>query len=536
MTAPKRLFDVAVLALMLSACTHPNVARLDAAEPLLADYLDAAGAVDLLDSGARPEFDGASLEIWRARYAERETTLRTAIAAIDGEQLAANDQRRLLSMQSALALRSETGADAGEPGCADAQSLAISGPALRAALYACYGEAAEAIAYEGETIGRIGALGLLETLGEERDRRAVFDAMTPLYRAANGDGGAQSPYRRMIMLERARMTANIAGSVQSLGLTPDQGEAWLVRALEGWERTLPYRQAEPWDFRLAMLGPADGEFASCASRDVQIEGNARFYGDLGADLEALGVIIHASGDEPVAYADFARVGRDVDGVWRAAAPWTTLNVIDGGPDAAAELVHEVGHTVHYAAMRARPSLIFPDDLSLVLEALADVPAWSVFEPAWQAKYVGCAIQGDTALRAKLTPIMLDMAWGLFEIRMARAPESDPNVVWGEIMERYFRVRRHDDLSWWAVRGQLVEEPGYMVNYALGAFVTADVRARVRDEVGGFDSGNPRWYGYVSENLFERGGEDPPRVLLRSFLGRDVTPDALLEDLDRLRQD
>ena len=522
--------------LAVGACANPNVARLDAAEPLLADYLDAAGAVDLLDSQARPDFDGASLETWQAHFAERETALRAAIATIDSEQLAPNDHRRLLSMRSALALRAETGADEGGPSCADAQSPEISGPTLRAALYACYGTAAEAIAYQGEPIGRVGALELLATLEEEGERRAVFNAMAPLYRATNGEGGVQSPYRRMIRLERARMNANIAGSVQSLGLTPDQGEGWLVRALEGWESALPYAQAAPWDFRFAMLGRSDASLATCASRDAQLAGNASFYRDLGADLDALGVIIHPSGDEPVAYADFARVGRVVDGAWRAARPWTTLNVRDGGPDSAAELVHEAGHAVHYAAMRTRPSLIFPDDLSLALEAFADVPAWSVYEPAWQANYIGCAIDADSALRAKLAPIMLDMAWGLFEMRMASAPESDPNAVWGEIMERYFRVRRHDDLAWWAVRGQLVEEPGYMVNYALGAFVTADVRARIHDEIGGFDSGNSRWYGYVSEHLFERGGEGPPRMLLRNFLGRDVTPDALLAELDRLRQD
>ena len=48
-----------VAALVLAACADPDVARLDAAEPVLADYLDAAGAVDLLDSGVRPDFDGA---------------------------------------------------------------------------------------------------------------------------------------------------------------------------------------------------------------------------------------------------------------------------------------------------------------------------------------------------------------------------------------------------------------------------------------------------------------------------------------------
>jgi len=83
-----------------------------------------------------------------------------------------------------------------------------------------------------------------------------------------------------------------------------------------------------------------------------------------------------------------------------------------------------------------------------------------------------------------------------------------------------------------VRGQLVEEPGYTVNYALGAFVTAELRAKLREEVGEFNAGNPRWYEAVRP-LYEPGGEHPPHELLRDYLGREVTPDAFLAEIARL---
>jgi hypothetical protein len=517
-------------ALALAACADPDVARLDAAEPLLADYLDAAGAVDLLDSGVRPDFDGASLETWRARYTQSEAALRAAVENIEEEGFSERDRRRFASMQGALALRAADASRA--PVCADAADRSLSGPALRASLYVCFDEAADAITYGGARIGRLPALGLLETEQGSRERRAVFEAMMPLYAAVHF-GDAESPYRRIVQLDNARMRANVDAALQTIGLDAAEGEAWLVRALEAWSRTLPYERAEAWDFRHLMRGGADASLARCSSEAAQVEANARFYRDLGADLGELGVIVDTQSSAPVAYADFVRIGRDVNGEWRPAVPWTTLTMEAGGPDAAALLVHEVGHTAHYAAMRARPSLTLPDDLSLLLEATADITAWSVWEPMWQSKYAGCAYPAAASLRVKLAPIMMDMAWGLFEMRMARAPESEPNVVWGEIAERYFRVIRRDDVAWWAVRGQLVEEPGYMVNYALGAFVTADLRAHIRDEIGNFDAGNARWYDYVSRNLYVRGGEDPPRRLLRDFLGRDVTPDAFLAELQRL---
>lgn len=525
----RRLY-AALAALALAACSDPNVARLDAAEPLLADYLDAAGAVDLLDSNVQPAFDGAALEEWRTRYAASEAALSSAVAEIDDADLPAADRRRLASMRSALALRAvEAG---GEAQCSDVATASLSGAALRAALYVCFDERAEAIAYRGERVGRLSALALLDRLPTATERRAAFQAMSPLTTAVHA-GGAESPYRRIMRLENARMRANVDTALETLGLDAAAGEAWLERALEAWSRSLPYERAEAWDFRYLMRGGANVASPMCSSVEAQIAANARFYRDLGADLGALGVIVDTRSGAPVAYADFARIGREMGGRWRPAVPWTTLTMDAGGPDAAALLVHETGHTAHYAAMRARPSLIFPDDISLLLEATADVTAWSVWEPMWQEKYAGCAYPASASLRIKLAPVMMDMAWGLFEMRMARAPESDPNVVWGEITERYFRVNRRDDVAWWAVRGQLVEEPGYMVNYALGAFVTADIRARVRDEIGNFDAGNAEWYGYMSRHLYVHGGERPPRELLRRFLGRDVTPDAFVAELERL---
>jgi len=75
--------------------------------------------------------------------------------------------------------------------------------------------------------------------------------------------------------------------------------------------------------------------------------------------------------------------------------------------------------------------------------------------------------------------MLDVAWALFEARMLRNPALDPNAVWTQITHRYLHIVPHPELSWWAVRGQLVHLPGYMVNYGLGAVLTADLREHVR---------------------------------------------------------
>ena len=54
---------------------------------------------------------------------------------------------------------------------------------------------------------------------------------------------------------------------------------------------------------------------------------------------------------------------------------------------------------------------------------------------------------------------LDAAWALFEMRMLADPDRRPNDAWTEITSRHLGIAPHPEWSWWAIRGQLVQEPG-----------------------------------------------------------------------------
>jgi hypothetical protein len=84
-----------------------------------------------------------------------------------------------------------------------------------------------------------------------------------------------------------------------------------------------------------------------------------------------------------------------------------------------------------------------------------------------------------------------------------------------------------------MRGQLINGPGYLVNYALGAFITADLRARAASRGHGFGTAGPTLYPWLSAGLFRFGQERPSREVLERFLGRPLKPDALLADLRRM---
>lgn len=520
-------------ALTLAACAQSPDARVTAAETLFADYRDAAGAKDTIEFGFVTEVERADRATWEARYRERRAALETALEGVEAAKLSPVNRRALASMRADLEYRA-SGSLAPTGDCA--QRTDAEGDALRAALYACFSEIGDAIAFEGRTYPRTAALQTLERLNEPARRRALFFAIAPLWQAVNGANDPQSPYRRHIRAQAESARGTVARAEASLGLSPGEGEAWLARALEAWPKRA--QPVEPWDFRHSYAAGARA-VEQCAQVEKLVSVNDRFFADLGADLNALGVmqdVGNRPGMSPVDYSDFVRLGRDVSGEWRPAIARVSVILQEGGIGGAAELAHELGHAVNFSAIRTRPSLALAEDDTVVVEANADITGWSVYSPAWQTKYLGCASTDAEGLRSRLGGVALDLAWGLFEIRMSRDPSQDPNSVWTEITHRYLGVAPHPELSWWAVRVQLVELPGYMIHYALGAFATADMRARIKADIGDFDSGNPRWYAYVSERLFRHGGERPPADLLRAFLGRPVSPDALIANLRRAAEE
>ena len=118
--------------------------------------------------------------------------------------------------------------------------------------------------------------------------------------------------------------------------------------------------------------------------------------------------------------------------------------------------------------------------------------------------------------------------------MLRNPEADPNAVWSDITARYLRIRPHPELSWWAMRGQLIDAPGYMMNYAIGAMLAAAIRARTRAARGSTSNTDSGWYQWIAPRLYRFGLERPTREVLQDFLGGTISPSPLLKDLERMK--
>jgi hypothetical protein len=312
-------------------------------------------------------------------------------------------------------------------------------------------------------------------------------------------------------------------------------ERWLVRVLEAWRDATGPGLVEPWDYRFA-IGEGGRRLNAAFEGGDLLALDHRFYRDLGADLDALGVVYDIKdrpNKSPLAYTDFLVRGRYVNGEWQKTVARVVGRYEGGGLGSLNELVHENGHAVHISAIRNRPAFTDWTD-TIFTEAFADVPSWSVYEPAWQQKYLGTAIPLGLSLKGLFGSVMLDVAWSLFEIRMLRDPAQDPNALWTDITREYLHIRPHPEQSWFLVRVQLVSRPGYMVNYGLGAVLTAEMRKATADAIGSFNAGNPRWYPWSSEKLLHYGSQRSAKQLMDELLGRPLAPDALLADIRRIK--
>ena len=527
-----------------AAYARPSVAAvrsLAQVEEAYADFNDAYGAIALIDSdpGRFPGlvYEGKSRAEWQKLYAGRRSQLLRELAPGRVHPATPQDARAVQVMRAALAESSATAQTLAPSGrCRDRQRARRLEP-LQAALYACFAELANNLQFEGASVTRVDAFELLGRMEDPRRREALFLAFQPVWRVLNESNQSASPYRRMIRLAAGQSRAHgspIEAAARTVGISPQEAQRWLERILDTWRAVSPQEEVEPWDYRF-QGGGAARELDVALPREALLPLNESYYRDLGLDLQKAQVLYDLeprSGKAPLAYTDYIRRGRTREGHWEPTLVRVLANYGHGGLGSLNELVHEDGHAAHMLALHTRPAFMDLGD-AIFYEAVADVPSWSVYEPAWQARYLGRSVSESAALRALFSNVMLDVAWALFDLRMLRDPGTDPNALWTEITHRYLHVTPHPELPWWAVRVQLVDAPGYMVNYGLGAVITADIRQRITQQLGPFQAGEPRWFGWLSGQLLASGEEDESAAALVRFLGRPVSPEALIGELHRM---
>jgi len=546
---------VPTIALAGGACA-PNAAAKPVPAPLAAaesSYQAVRALKDATDIArelhSRTVPSGDSLAAVARAYGPARDGLDALLRAADSAALDTVDQRALgvmrLTARAELAADSATGppADTARPDCAYSAraiaALAHGLDSLAARMDACYSYEAMHVMVDGQRLDRLGVLGRMTSEPSAAERRRLFLTLVPLFQSVNGADDENSPYRQMVRLSAARWREQgspVSEAARAAGIAPDSAAVWLERILARWRDVTPDSLVEPWDYDY-LAGAAERRLDKRISHAGLPVLNAAYYRALGADVDTLHVhydLAPRAGKTAVAYTTFGRRARLERGAWVRGDEWVFATYEYGGLDNLAELMHETGHAIHIAAIRTRPAFFdWPDDDAFT-EGIADIAALETTEPAWQQRWLGDSASLAEDMRSRYAAIMMDVCWSLFEIRMHANPEADPNVVWSDLTSTYLHIRPHPELSWWARREQLISLPGYMSNYAIGGIIIADLRARLIAEHGNFALGDSTWYTWTSARLYQWGLERTSRSVIEGFLGRPLSPDALLADLARMR--
>jgi len=518
---------------------------LAAVERSFGELLAALGDIVVARSrGVPADPAGGSTAALARRYRARRRRFEGDLAELIDAGRSADDARALANMRGALgwleSLEPTPGLERSGAGPA-AEDPAVE--RARAALYRRFGAAAGAIRVGGETLDRLTVLSRLATERDHAARRSLFEALAPLWRVVDGDGDEASPYRRLLRSSAARWAADgspIEANARSLGMPPGSLEPTLRAILAAWRAVLGPGRVEPWDYWHAV-GGASRRLEPLLPVDRLLERNHAYLTALGADPGRLGIaydVYPRPGRPPIPVAFTIGMGgwaadQPQAGPWTPRPPWVFATYETGGLGNLVELLHESGHALHAAAVRTRPAFLdWTLEDSAFLEATADVLGWDATEPTWQRRWLGAAADPREAVLDRYGAVMLDICWALFEIELHRDPDRRPNEAWTDITSQGLGVEPHPEWSWWAIRGQLVDLPGYMANYALSAIVAAAVRARIGEVRGAWWEGDPGWFDFMAAGLFAAGASRPPSVLLEAFLGEPLTADPLLADLRR----
>lgn len=449
----------------------------------------------------------------------RAAQARAGLAAIDDARLGDDDRRALEAMRRALA-----------PVPAVADDLARR-------TYDAFRKAAEAIPFDGEVLDRLTIGARLATEPDPARRKLLFYALAPVWASVAGRPGTQSPYAELVKQRIEAWGRDPRGSpleaeARAWGLEPAQLESWFVKILEAWrDHAVGPATIEPWDWAY-VNGAADRALDAALPKNRMVDVARRYYRDLGVDPSDLGIELDLAprrGKDPVAFTDFVRRGREVRGRWKRGQFVVSASYRTGGLGLLYELMHEMGHAAHLAAIRARPAENDWPDSDVLTESVADMLGVTAYDEGFQRRYVGTAADPSDSARACLSSYVMDVAWALLEIRAHREPFADPNALWTEIASRYLGIAPHPEIAWWATRGQLVGAPGYMTNYAMGAVLTEALRARVAEVRGrdAFEAPSSALYSWLSDQLFRFGQARASRTLVEEFLGAPPDPAPLV---------
>jgi len=205
------------------------------------------------------------------------------------------------------------------------------------------------------------------------------------------------------------------------------------------------------------------------------------------------------------------------------------------------MLHEFGHAIYDREVRGDiPWLAREASHPLTTEGVAMFFGRLVRDPAWLQRVVGLddITMNELAPRlalARRASLLTFARWVLvvtnFERQLYADPDADLDALWWDLVERYQRVRRPDELrgSEWAAKIHLAVVPVYYQNYLYGELVASQLDATIHARTGGVvdreEAGR-----FLADELFAPGASLRWDELVSRATGDPLTPEHLARQL------
>jgi hypothetical protein len=350
---------------------------------------------------------------------------------------------------------------------------------------------ARVVAFEPEVAGARGQSAVrhvLRTAPERERRRQAFGALAPLSRAVEGD------LRRLMALrdERARRRGHpgyVAAALERMDLTPGRVAAFLQALIrdtdDAYRGLLAERAAAagldgplmPWDVEFLLDSAGGGDLAPdrFAAAGI-VDALSAFVRDHGLEALTLGVTL-VSCDIPY------------NGLCVPVDPPYDIRILASPRDGLGyyhTLVHELGHALH-ARFQEAPSRLFRDEPGAFNEAMGEVLAAFLEDPAWLAARGLGVREADAAVesfrRQRLAFVRLRTVRALCEYALYAEPGADGDEVLGRVEAEVLAVEA-DPTPRWAADAWYLSYPVYWQNYVLAAAVACQTAGALRAAWGG----------------------------------------------------
>ncbi len=154
-----------------------------------------------------------------------------------------------------------------------------------------YGEAAATAHVGGERLDRLTIMARLSTEPDPAARRTLFEALAPIWQVVDGDGDDASPYRKLLRSSAKRWDRHgspVEAAADAIGLPSGSLEETLRSILVAWRTVLGPGRLEPWDYWFAV-GAAARRLDRLVTQDGLLDLNHRYLAALGADPTRLGI-------------------------------------------------------------------------------------------------------------------------------------------------------------------------------------------------------------------------------------------------------